>query len=142
MKNNEQWKEELKTRFFYKEKDNGYFMPISSPDLIGFLKTFIENLLTKRENEILDKVRNDPKYQIPMGVSQWLNHGEEYGYEKFWKKEILKQNRESIVEELRHWAEIQRYNAPNTIAQARQNIMIDLFVKKVQSLKEKLNENR
>ena len=54
MKNNEQWKEELKTRFFYKEKDNGYFMPISSPDLIGFLKTFIENLLTKRENEIVN----------------------------------------------------------------------------------------
>ena len=30
------------------------------------------------------------KKEIPMGVSQWKNHGKKYGYWDFWKTDIKK----------------------------------------------------
>ncbi len=49
------------------------------------------------------------KYDIPMGVSQWKNHGEKYGYDKFFEKKeetarddfaewVVKEERERIKE--------------------------------------------
>lgn len=32
--------------------------------------------------------------EVPMGVSQWRNHGEKWGYAEFWKKELAQEVRE------------------------------------------------
>jgi len=66
------------------------------------IKSFIKSELEAQEEEMLDKFRNDPKYQTPMGVSQWMNHGEKYHYVEFWENKIKeaqkKEMRDEIVE--------------------------------------------
>jgi hypothetical protein len=49
------------------------------------LEKLIENLKNlKKEIEIWTN-----NFDVPMGVSQWINHGEKYGYDKFFKKKLL-----------------------------------------------------
>jgi hypothetical protein len=47
----------------------------------GVLETWIENYATQITNLFRER-------DIPMGVSQWRNHGQKWGYWEFWEKEI------------------------------------------------------
>ena len=51
------------------------------------IKSFIRTTISQAVKEA----------ELKMGVSQWMNYGEKYGYDKFWKEKILKDERERIA---------------------------------------------
>ena len=53
----ETWEETFKRRFFYKD-DDGFYLPLPTPELIGSQKAFIERLISqelKKERERIEK---------------------------------------------------------------------------------------
>lgn len=62
----------------------------------------IANLIrSEKKKSFLEGIGEEKDIDIPMGVSQWRNHGKDYGYWEFFEKESLdKRNKEIIL-----WAE-------------------------------------
>lgn len=58
----------------------------------------------------IDRAKNN---KAPMGVSQWRNHGQEFGYWKFFEKE----SRLSTLREIEEWAEGEGFKDPNEAGQ-------------------------
>ncbi len=50
--------------------------------------TGIKQELTLAKRKIVELERSPKKVEGPMGVSQWMNYGEKYGYAAFFKKKI------------------------------------------------------
>jgi hypothetical protein len=69
-----------------------YKLPYGGWNLIdGYIP--LADFLTASNKRVIDKMedelRNNPKKQAPMGVSQWRNHGKEYHYweeKRFWRR--------------------------------------------------------
>ena len=68
------------------EKKKGEFVR-DVTSVVHMAKSEVE----RRLNEILDKHFIAKEEEIPMGVSQWLNHGKKYGYADFFysKQDLL-----------------------------------------------------
>ena len=81
------WEKEMRDKY-----NNGYFYSTS------LLIDYVRQLLIKEEIK-WRKIIKDNWENPPMGVSQWRNHGEKYGYDKFFEtrfKEELKKKVEGL----------------------------------------------
>jgi len=45
------------------------------------------------------KINKGLKKEIPMGVSQWRNHGKKYGYWEYFEKEVRKNTLKELIKE-------------------------------------------
>ena len=109
------WEEEFDEMFVNKDETVDYINHSANP-----IKNFIQSLLKEREDKAYFKGFDEGgktkggtgrimyergheegfklglKKEFPLGVSQWKNHGEKYGYEKYFEDKV----RQEIVLEI------------------------------------------
>ena len=105
------WEKEFETFFIWSK-------PMEKPTAFTItdkikLKSFISNLLAQKDKEHIEMTKElvakknkdcqrylETQKNIPMGVSQWRNHGKKWYYWEFWAE----QERTQILEEIEKWA--------------------------------------
>lgn len=64
----------------------------------------------RRTEEYVDCVRQCRESKIGMGVSEWINHGKKFGYDKFLMEKDKDQLVREMEKELKHYKSVKRVN--------------------------------
>lgn len=56
----------------------------------------LNEILFHQKEIILDEEKTKKTYDMPMGVSQWRNHGQKWHYWEFWQDELKKEIKKTV----------------------------------------------